>query len=263
MAVSYLNLVNDDGSNLVGSLVDAAELQLLLRGSFVTSTSTGAVNNWAPPIDGHTFINWNGAADATFSGLAGGAAGLTSFVRNITATKVAYFLHQSGLSSAGNKYTNTATSVATPVGPGGWIAHRHDGTDWQLVGREQGGWIAYTPTWVGSITNPVIGNGVILGRYRISGRTVQVDVHLVPGSTTTYGSGTYTHSLPVAAADINGQTGAVFLYHAGAAYSGAVLMSSTTAFSVWAAGGGQMSPTVPFTFANADQLRVALTYITT
>jgi hypothetical protein len=141
MAVSFLNLVDDDGSNTVGSLVDKAELQLLLRGSMVTSTSTGAVNNWAPPIDGHTYINWNGAADATFSGLAGGLSGLTATVKNITTTKIASFLHQSGLSSAGNKFTNYATSGATSIAPSGSLTFRYDGTDWQLIAHEQGDWI--------------------------------------------------------------------------------------------------------------------------
>jgi hypothetical protein len=191
MAVSFLNLVDDDGSNTVGTLVDKAQLQLLLRGSFVTSTATGAVNNWAPPVDGHTFIDWNGAADATFSGLAAGLVGLTATVKNITTTKVAYFLHQSGLSSAGNKFTNSATSAATPVAPGGWITYRYDGTDWQLVTHEQGAWV--TPTFAaGSYTASagtwtLTAGDVTTNRYRLSGRTLQWIVSLATTSVSNAG----------------------------------------------------------------------------
>lgn len=183
MAVSYLNLVNDDGSNTVGSLVDAAELQLLLRGSFVTSTSTGAVNNWAPPVDGHTFINWNGAADATFSGLAAGAAGLIVMVKNITTTKIANFLHQSGLSSAGNKFTNCATSAATSIAPSGSVIYRYDGTDWQLLAHEQGDWI--TPTFAagtytasGSQTWTLTSGDVTGQAYWLRGRSLDISYAL-------------------------------------------------------------------------------------
>jgi hypothetical protein len=191
MAVSFLNLVNDSGANLDGTLMDVAQVQLLLRGSFVTSTSTGAVNNWAPPIDGHTFIEWNGAADATFSGLAGGLSGLTVTVRNITTTKVASFLHQSGLSSAGNKFTNSATSGATPVAPGGWITYRYDGTDWQLVAHEQGAWI--TPTFAAGSYTATAGTwtlaagDVIFNAYRLSGRTLQWHARLATTSVSNAG----------------------------------------------------------------------------
>jgi hypothetical protein len=62
-----------------------------------------------------------------------------------------------------------------------------------------GGWISYTPTWTATTTNPVIGNGSIVGGYRRIGDIVEFYAKIVAGSTTTYGSGSYRVSLPVTA----------------------------------------------------------------
>lgn len=212
MPTSFLNLVNDPGDNTTGTLMDKAELQALLMGTFVTRTDTGAVNNWAPGIDGHTFTAWNGAADATFSGQTLGQAGLLHVVRNITAAKVAYFLHQSGSSSAGNKYTNSATSGATPVGPGGYIAHRHDGTDWQLVAHQQGAWI--TPTFAagnytgsGAMTWVPDSGDITTCKYLLDGRRLHVAFR---GSTMSIG-GTVNTTLQLGNGAYGGFTSAVSL----------------------------------------------------
>lgn len=63
----------------------------------------------------------------------------------------------------------------------------------------EGPWIPYTPAWTGATTNPVIGNGVISGRYIQVGKTVDFRVVIAMGSSTTYGSGQYRVGLPVAA----------------------------------------------------------------
>jgi len=62
----------------------------------------------------------------------------------------------------------------------------------------QEGWVAYTPTWIASTTNPAIGNGTITGAYRRIGKTIDARVKILAGSTTTWGSGHYKISLPVA-----------------------------------------------------------------
>lgn len=183
MPADFNTLVNDDGTNTLGTLILKADLQALLMGAYVARTDTGAVNNWAPGIAGHTFVAWNGAADMTLSGIAGGQAGLTFVFRNTSTTKIASFLHQSGSSSAGNKFTNTATSGATPVAPGGFLAYRHDGTDWQLIAYEQGGWI--TPTFAAGDytaatgTWTVAAGDVTICKYKLSGRTLEFTLALV------------------------------------------------------------------------------------
>jgi hypothetical protein len=204
MAVSFNNLVNDSGNNTDGTLMDKAELQLLLMGAVVTSTSTGAQNNWAPGLDGHTLVGWAGAADGAFTGLATGTAGQIAMIRN-TGTKVGTFAHLSGSSSAANQFTNCATSGPTPVAPGGWIIYRHDGTNWKLVGHEQGAWI--TPTYAagtftgfGAMTWTVDAGDVTLLRYRLAGRQVTLAFSLV----TTSVGGTPNVVLQIAPAGFGG-----------------------------------------------------------
>lgn len=58
---------------------------------------------------------------------------------------------------------------------------------------------AYTPIWASSGTQPALGNGSLVGRYVRIGKFVHFTISLQPGSTTTFGTGTYTFSLPVTA----------------------------------------------------------------
>lgn len=152
------------------------------------------------------------------------------------------------------------------------------GTDWSKnqvkivlldpIDALVGEWTTYTPSWVGSVTNPVVGNGTLLGRYMKVNKIVFVDVYLLAGSTTTYGSGSYTFALPpFAAADINGQTGHAMLYHAGGLETvGSILLPTTATFTARAislgTGPGMITPTLPFTWANNDQFRATFFYVT-
>lgn len=63
----------------------------------------------------------------------------------------------------------------------------------------QAAWTAYTPAWTGSTTNPVIGNGTLVGRSGRIGKTiVGCKAVVLGGTTTTVGSGVYSLSLPFA-----------------------------------------------------------------
>lgn len=57
-------------------------------------------------------------------------------------------------------------------------------------------WDTYTPTWTGSVSNPAIGNGTLVGRFRRDGTTLHLRISVIPGSTTTFGSGVYSLGLP-------------------------------------------------------------------
>lgn len=59
-------------------------------------------------------------------------------------------------------------------------------------------WTTYTPTWTAATTNPTIGNGTIAGRYMAAGKYITFEIQIVMGSTTTYGAGAYSLTLPVA-----------------------------------------------------------------
>lgn len=69
-------------------------------------------------------------------------------------------------------------------------------------GQYTGTWTAYTPTWTASMTNPVLGDGALTGVCRIIGKDAAVQIQLVMGSTTTFGSGEWYLSLPVTSVQV-------------------------------------------------------------
>lgn len=69
--------------------------------------------------------------------------------------------------------------------------HVHDG------GTSRGP-VEYVPVWSSTGTAVSLGDGTIYGRYALLGRMVHVYIELTMGSTTTYGTGTYRFSLPIA-----------------------------------------------------------------
>ncbi|MGW2837300.1 hypothetical protein ACWCWD_06265 [Streptomyces sp. NPDC001493] len=130
-------------------------------------------------------------------------------------------------------------------------------------------WTAYTPTWTAATTNPVLGNGTIVGRYLKVGRTMQIHIELTMGSTTTYGSGAWTISLPVAAASGSGTRVGVAhalgsIRVAGNTQVGATSTSITTFFpaSTSVSNLSNAGATNPFTWAATNTLRIDLTYET-
>lgn len=59
-------------------------------------------------------------------------------------------------------------------------------------------WTSYTPSWTGSGSNPSIGNGTIAGRRILAGKLCIFEIQILMGSTTSYGSGNYSLTLPAA-----------------------------------------------------------------
>lgn len=82
------------------------------------------------------------------------------------------------------------------LGPGNLQAspgdHTHDG----ITSKSLTTYIAYTPEWTATTTNPVVNNGSLTGRYFLLGDVVFYDIFLTIGGTTTLGSGAYRFTLP-------------------------------------------------------------------
>lgn len=114
----------------------------------VTSAVTGALNDYNPGLGKFTVEHWSGAADAAFTGLRGGAAGHVYFFKN-TGTHIGTFTHQSGASTAGNKFAHPVTSAPLPVAQGGSIGYAHDGASWQLIAHQQG--VAIAPAFSAAV----------------------------------------------------------------------------------------------------------------
>lgn len=149
----------------------------------ITSTDTGTQNNWAPGLSDNTIIEWSGASDMTVTGIASGTTAQIIEFKN-TGSKNAFFSHNSGSSSAGNKLFNAATSAGTPVAPKGSIGYYYDGTQWQLLHHDQGSWI--TPSYSagdftanGSMTWGVDSGDVQDMEYWLNGRNLTVRIAIV------------------------------------------------------------------------------------
>lgn len=129
----------------------------------------------------------------------------------------------------------------------------------------QASWSTYTPTW-GGTSDPAIGNGVLSGRYMRVGKTITANITIVMGSTTTYGSGTWTLSLPVASVFTTTtyvNLGSVSMRDTSASANStgvAILANQTTARMVVGSSNAFVSTTAPWTWANGDTLSVTLNY---
>ncbi|MFD5573971.1 hypothetical protein [Streptomyces cadmiisoli] len=129
-------------------------------------------------------------------------------------------------------------------------------------------WTSYTPVWTASGTAPVLGNGTLSGRYMKIGRTVVAHIQLVMGSTTTYGTGDYSFSLPANTANAGASlvTAAQLLAGsdrwAGECVLGSNASTTSPFFSSTATNTrlAWMGPTTPATLASGHQLRMTLMY---
>lgn len=167
----------------------------------------------------------------------------------------------------------TATAPASPyVGQfydNGTDLLRWNGSSWDTYQKIPGAWTSYTPTWTAGTTNPVLGNGTLVGLYQQFGKTIHYQINLTAGSTTTFGSGTYAFALPFTSANRGGTyIGNAHLLQS-ARYVGHFIISPGTSaaspsfpdstlspitrHSLW-------TPTVPLTYASTGQMRITGTY---
>lgn len=148
----------------------------------------------------------------------------------------------------------------------GW-SFQGDGTNPWYLNTIQGQWQNYTPTWASTGTQPAIGNGTVAGAFFQDGNLLWVQAEVVPGSTSTFGTGNYAVSLPIAAAggetpgnywgtgQITGTTlwPVQVLASSTSAIVYAPTSSTVSTLSRWAA-------TVPVTFSTSFQITFGITY---
>lgn len=134
-------------------------------------------------------------------------------------------------------------------------------------------WVPYTPTWTGSVSSPAIGNGMLRGAYTRSGKTVSLRIHMVAGTTTTFGSGAWRFALPAPPIALDSTSmyhvGTVMLIdrsdgadYPGTAFCGAAdnFIGVSTAIGGTATQPGAVTSAIPFTWANMDSLHIQITY---
>lgn len=134
-----------------------------------------------------------------------------------------------------------------------------------------GDWVTYTPVWTAT-SNPSLGNGTLIGRYSLIGKTCHARINLITGSTTTYGSGEYKYRLPFTAATLVhielGWCGSALAIRPGVSYHPCVVRVQSQGADCKVIGptqadgssGATWGPSVPFTWANTHQANISVTY---
>jgi hypothetical protein len=121
-----------------------------------------------------------------------------------------------------------------------------------------GDWTDYTPTWTTSGTSPSIGNGTLAGRYRlIAPKTYLYRLQFTAGSTTTFGTGAWSFSLPWTASSSNSQELVGRILDTGTdnkLAAGDISPSGSTIAQITAEGSNTITNTAPMTWANGDML---------
>jgi hypothetical protein len=125
--------------------------------------------------------------------------------------------------------------------------------------------VAFTPTWAAASVNPALGNGTLVGKYIRDGKTVTITYTLVAGSTTTFGTGQYTFSLPShlpaaatydwygAARAVDSSAGSPFIQGTSIVNAGGTVVTADFPAGLW-------SPTIPMTWVSTDQMAITITY---
>lgn len=210
----------------------------LIAGSSVTVTTTGTVDNWAPGLNGNTVILCNNATLLTIDGIAGGFDGQVVQLISIGAGEVDLF-HQSGGSTAANRFINYTTSSFTSLAAGvGTATYRYDASAlrWRLMTHEQGAWITRNFTALNYTATSGNWNvaAAIRDAYWLKGRTLLYSFNVTGTTTATPTSVRIT--LPFQAASVD--LASYYIANNGAA-------ASETGFAVSAAANTALSLSRP------------------
>lgn len=123
---------------------------------------------------------------------------------------------------------------------------------------------SWNPVWTQLTTNPTLGNGSIIGRYRKQGNVCYILIKLVIGSTTVFGTGNMEFTLPFAPT-IDEQFLPVYFRDDSAAGNRrpgcAQLSSSSDNINILISSEGVTSSTNPFMFATGDSIVIQGEYI--
>ncbi|WP_438446868.1 hypothetical protein [Gorillibacterium sp. sgz5001074] len=111
--------------------------------------------------------------------------------------------------------------------------------------------ISYTPTWTAATTAPSFGNADVRCRYLVEGRTCTVRGYISFGSTTTFGSGMWQFSIPIASVTTTTFSGSAMVGDR----SGTVTCNPGSGkFQFYIPAGGVASATSPFAWASGNIL---------
>jgi len=124
---------------------------------------------------------------------------------------------------------------------------------------------AFTPTWASAGTQPALGNGTLTGQYERRGKRVTATLQLVAGTTTTFGTGAWSFSLPFAGG-ANHYIGQARLADSSTGVNQiamTLLTSSGSTVSLISEGSNvSVDLNTPFVWATGDSATITITYLT-
>lgn len=134
--------------------------------------------------------------------------------------------------------------------------------------RDDGAWAGafstYVPVWGSTGVAPALNNGTISGRYLQVGKLIYLTINLVAGTTTTFGTGQWTLSLPVAQAAARLPVANVLYFDASAGqfFPGTTWDASSTTVALYntASPLTAVTGTAPFVWTTSDQVILTLVY---
>lgn len=246
----------------VTDLLDADQYVLARAGATkkITGQSLRAVLQGADGWVDDTAATWTRTADQTFTVSGDRTAVFQKGTRlKWTQTTVKYGTVVASSHAAGTTTVTIATTTDYVL-----TAAAISANFYSYAASPQGypGWFAYTPSWTSSGTAPAIGNGTLDGRFTIVGKLIAVRARIVAGSTTTFGTGTWALSLPVASSGSPPPTVASVVAwdsSAGNLYVGAWRISGGNIITL-AAPAAFYTSAVPFTWAQSDALELEGVY---
>jgi hypothetical protein len=134
-------------------------------------------------------------------------------------------------------------------------------------GYSVGAYAAYTPVWTTSGVAPALSNGVLTGKYVQIGKQVIGNIHFAAGAGTTFGTGTYSFSLPVTSVAVSSffviGNGYIYDSSANSLWTGMAFHASTTTVQLditGAAGAYALSNANPFAWATSDEVNIHFAY---
>lgn len=141
-----------------------------------------------------------------------------------------------------------------PQGPPGRAGR--DGADTSV---DTTAWTPFTPSWTSTGTAPDFGNATLDCAYKSIGKTTFVRYSIVFGNTSTFGTGTWSFSLPVTPKTGPRQMMMAMAQDTGTGSSmGMCFVSSgTTTFNIGTTAGALWTVSSPHTWASTDAIRIS------
>lgn len=266
MSLTRTAWTDDSGLGTDGTILNNAEKTVLYdqidaRWSVVTQATTGTEHDVS--FSEADMILGTNATLRTLTGLLAPASpvkpGKPLEIFSLGAGNLVLNNEDAG-STAGNRIvTGAGVAITLASGVGRALLIRDQtALRWRVLSHEQGQGLPYTVTWSASGVAPAIGNGTLTGFYYLRGRQVSIGIYLSPGSTTTFGTGTYSFSLPLTALTSGSIAQAISgrILDTGTAHFVAtgIIATSTTVQVVTS--GGLVGQTIPMTWAIGDVLEI-------